>query len=234
MALIPKPAFPNVPNLPGVPQVPRSPSVPPTVVSAVSAGLGVAALWKALFSAPQWAIYKAVTTTRGADGVDEVTVTDRKAVVVPDSFGEFTYRNEFTTSDFPVEQGQFASYNKVAHPFEVSVRMYKGGTKESRQEFLDSIDAIVGDLNLYDIMTPEKVYLNVNVTRFEVARRGASGAYFFSEVDLYFRVIRQVSSSYTSTSVSTENAKNADAVSVQNNGVKQAQTTTASPSDVGL
>jgi hypothetical protein len=232
MALIPKPSFPNVPKLPGVPQLSRSPLSPASALPVLSLGLALGALWKSVFAKSGWAIYKSnipgssnsSAPTSSSDLPEVVVVAKRKAVVTPDSFGEFNYRNEWATSDFPVQAGEFASYNKVANPFEVMVRMYKGGTKEDRKKFLDSIEAIQGTLDLYDIVTPERTYLGVNVVRYEVSRRGAKGAYFLSEVDLYFREIRQVSATYTTTAVVTQNAQNPSAAPVANNGVVQAIT----------
>jgi hypothetical protein len=224
MPFIPKPPFPNVPKLPGVPQLARSPQFPPAPAAVVSLGLALGRLWQSIFAQPQWAIYKANPVRKAADGLDEVpVVSERTPVVAPDSFGEFGYRNEWVVSDFPVQDGSFASYNKVAQPFEIYVRMYKGGSKEARKRFLDSIEAIAGTTDLYDIVTPEHVYLNVNVIRFEVARRGERGAFFLSEVDLYFREIRQVSATYTTTAVTTEHAQNSSAADVVNTGVVQPQ-----------
>lgn len=227
MAFIPKPPFPNVPKLPGVPQLPRSPLSPASALPVLSLGLAIGALWKSVFSKTGWAIYKSNPTqvqdagTNGAD-LDTVTVTaKRKPVIEPDSFGEFTYRNEWSVSDFPVQEGEFATYNKVANAYEVMVRLYKGGSKEDRKKFLDSIDAIQGTLDLYDIVTPERSYIGVNVIRYEVARRGPRGAYFLTEVDLYFREIRQVTATYTTTAVVTQNAQNPSAAPVSNNGIVQ-------------
>lgn len=226
MALIPKPQFPNVPKLPGVPQLSRSLQFPAAPAAVIGLGLALGKLWQSVFAQPQWAIYKANVPKKASSPTDIDTVTvvaQRVPVVVPDSFGEFSYRNQWDVSDFPVQQGAFASYNKVANPFEVTLRLYKGGTKEARKRFLDSIEKIAGDLNKYDILTPERTYLNVNVTRFEVMRRGEKGAYFLSEVDLYFREVREVAATYTNTAATTENAQNPSAASVLNNGLIQAQ-----------
>lgn len=225
MALIPKPQFPNVPKLPGVPQLTRSLQFPAAPAAVIGLGLALGKLWQSIFSQPQWAIYKSNKPVKAAEADQLPTVTvvaQRTPVVVPDSFGEFSYRNEWTVSDFPVQDGAFASYNKVANPFEITLRLYKGGTKEARKNFLASIEKIAGTLELYDILTPERTYLNVNVTRFEVMRRGEKGAYFLSEVDVYFREIREVAATYTNTAATTENAQNPSAASVLNNGLIQA------------
>lgn len=237
MAIIPKPAFPNVPKLPGVPQLPRSlnfPAAPPPVVGIA---LALGRLWQALFSQPAWAVYKQaeVAPETNDDGVETVTViADRQPVIKPDSFLDFGYRNEYTVSDYPVQDGGFASYDKVANPFEIVLRMTKGGSQQERKTFLDACDAIQGTLDLYDILTPEKTYLGVNVLRFELVRKGNRGAYFFAEVDMYFREIRTVTATYSTTAVTTENAQNPSAEPATNTGTVQGQPTDATPADLGI
>lgn len=232
MAIIPKLKFPNVPKLPGVPQLARSPLFPPAPAPVLGLALALGKLWQSIFAQPQWAIYRAnqprgggVVVTVGGVSVRSTnpTQTDRTPVVVPDSFGEFSYRNEWSVADFPVQDGAFASYDKVSNPFEIVIRMYKGGSKQARKRFLDSIEAIAGTLELYDIVTPERTYLNVNVTRYELSRRGAGGAYFLSEVDLFFREIRTVTASYSATAVETQNAQDPSAAPVVNTGSVQGQ-----------
>lgn len=229
MAIIPKPRFPNVPALPGVPQLARSPLFPASPGPVIAIAAAVGKLWQSIFAQPLWGIYKTSppVQTDPDTGLQTVTVqAKRQPVVVPDSFGEFNYRNEWAVSDYPVQEGAFASYDKVAQPFEIMVRMYKGGTKEARQKFLESIEAIAGDLNEYDIFTPEKTYVGVNVLRFELARRGPRGAFFLSEVDLYFREIRTSTATYSTTAVVTQNARNPSAQPPVNAGAVQAQPTT--------
>jgi hypothetical protein len=234
MPLIP---FPNVPKLPGVPQLIRSPNFPAAPPRIVSAIVAVGRLWQALFSQPKWAIYKQQPPQPSVDanGVETITVVaDRKPVVVPDTFLAFNYRNESSLSSYPVQNGGFMNYDKVANPFESMVRMSKGGSDSERKKFIDSIDAIIDTLDLYDILTPEKTYLGVNVTRLEIAREGNRGAAFFSEVNLYFQEIREVTAVYSTTSTATENAKDPSARPVQNNGAIQGQTTTATPESVAI
>lgn len=239
MAIIPKSPFPNVPNLPGVPQVARSfqfPAAPPPILGTA---LAIGKLWQSIFTQPQWAIYKKLPPPKPAQpqrdstgaliiSINSNPTPKRVPVVVPDSFLEFSYKNKWNVSDFSVQQGAFASYNKVANPFEVTLRLAKGGSKEDRKKFLDSIDAIVGDLEFYDIITPEKSYLNVNIVDNEIVRRGPRGANFLAEVDIIFREIREVTATYSNTSVTTQDAQDPSAAPVTNAGSVQAQPTTTS------
>ena len=104
-------------------------------------------------------------------------------------------------------------------PFTVMVRMTKGGTQADRAAFLQQIQGIAPDTNLYTILTPEAAYQNCNVLRYELTRRGAAGA-FFLDIDVYFQQIVQITQQYTST---TLNAADPTAQPLINEGNVQAQ-----------
>lgn len=227
MAIIPKPQFPNVPKLPGVPQLLRSNSFPASPGPLIGGVVAVGRLLQALFAQPTWGIYKQlppagnISVTIGGVTVNSTPAPARgniQPVVTPDNVLDFGYRNDYETSDYPVQDGGFFSYNKVANPYEASVRMSKGGSVQDRQKFLSQIESILGTTDLYYILTPERTYKNVNPMRFELTRRGAGGAYFLTEVDLFFREIRSVTAQYTTTAVATTNAQQPSAQGVTNAG----------------
>lgn len=221
MAVIPKPPFPNVPKLPGVPQLLRSSNFPASPGPVIAGGVAAVRLLRALFSKPKWGIYKQTPPPTAAtpDNIPTVTVRGNvQPIIVPDSVLDFGYRNEYDVADFPIQDGRFASYNKVANPYEASVRLSKGGSESDRQTFLTQIEAVLRTLDLYYILTPERTYVNVNLIRFELTRRGAGGAYFLTEVDLYFREVRSVTAQYTQTAIITQNAQNPSALPVTNRG----------------
>jgi hypothetical protein len=203
--------FPNVPNLPGVPQLARSllflPSPSPTIGNQALSGV----LWHATQSAPVWGVF------------DSGNVSVLKA----DSIQDFGWRQEYRVSNFPVQQGEFASYNKVRLPFECSVIATKGGTLTQRIQFLQQVDALASSLKLYTIITPEKSYLNCNVTRAELARRGSGAACWF-DVEVFFVQVVEVTPYSTSGTgaPSTANAQVASAVPTTNQGLTNAATPT--------
>lgn len=148
-------AFPHVPIAPGVPALSRDPSVAIQQVAlltqdAIAFFLG--------FGQPQWGIFK--------DGVP---------VVIADSVISVEYRQGWNISDYPVEQGGFESFNKVGTPYVGRVRFATGGSASDRAAMLESIAAIAGDLNAYDIVTAEQVYINANVEQFDFRRTATSG-----------------------------------------------------------
>ncbi|OYZ43326.1 MAG: hypothetical protein B7Y20_14955 [Acidovorax sp. 16-64-162] len=97
-------------------------------------------------------------------------------VLEPDSFIGMDFANNWQISDYPVEQGSFATYNKVATPYSSTVSMAKGGSEADRTAFLTTLDTIAGGLTLYTITTPEKNYINATIERYDYERRTHRGA----------------------------------------------------------
>jgi hypothetical protein len=205
------PQFPNVANLPGVPQLARSlliqASAPPTLGFAANPDV----LWQATQAAPVWGVFD----------------SDGNQVVVPDSVVDFGWRAENRVPNFPVQAGQFSTYNRVGLPFESSVTLSKGGDLVARSVFLAQIDALVAqsNINLYTIRTPEKSYVDVTVTRAELSRRGKDNAYFF-DVELYFVQVNQVDAQYSTAVTPTADASEPSAVPPVNQGLNNPQTPT--------
>lgn len=228
--------FPNVPQAPGVPQVRRSPAFPNSVPPVIGAGLALGRLVLALTREAGWGIYLDTTAEEAAElrrdnaqrlaeglpPLDAIQQTSTPPVLVPDSFLNFGQRQEWSVTTAPTEQGGFAAYNKVNNPQEVQVRLTKGGSVRERHDFLEKLEAIAKTLKLYKIVTPEKTYFGCNISRYEVMRKGAAGAFFLTEVDVFFTEIRTVSSQYTTTTFNTQNAQQASSEPIQNGGTKQA------------
>jgi hypothetical protein len=167
--------------IPGLPTLPPSAATP--IIATIASEAISALLWQASQSPPAWGVFD----------------TKNNQVVSPDSILEFSHRQDSNISNFPVQEGQFGSYNKVIQPFEIQLRFSKGGTLKDRTQFLQDIDALYQSIDLYTVHTPERSYQNVNLERYEVSRRGNRGAYFLTEVDLYFIQIIEVTAQYTTT-----------------------------------
>lgn len=142
-------------------------------------------LWTAAQSPPAWGVFD----------------QNNNQVIFPDSVLEFAYRRRYHVSDFPVQAGSFASYNKVIQPFEIQLRLSKSGTSADRAVFLNSLEQLCASIALYTVVTLDGTYGNCNPDRFEVTRKGANGAFWLTEVDLYFIQIIQVAAQYTNTAI---------------------------------
>jgi hypothetical protein len=181
------------------------PTEAPTVGTEATAG----ALWQATQAAPIWGVFD----------------SNGNQVVIPDSVAAFDWRKENRIPNFPIQQGQFGTYNRVGLPFESSVMLTKGGDLTSRSTFLQQVDALIAqsNINLYTIRTPEKSYQNVSVTRAELSRRGKDNFAFF-DVELYFIEINEIAVQYSNVSTPTNNASTPSAQPVVNQGLNNPQT----------
>jgi len=128
-------------------------------------------------------------------------------VVVADNVVAFNYKKQYAIADYPVERGSFESYDKVEIPYEAGFRFTAGGSDANRQAMLASIRAIQGDLNLYDIVTPEAVYLRANVQRHDYSQTAQNGVGLL-QVDVFVQEVRELSGApLTSTQNPTDAAQ---------------------------
>lgn len=165
------PVFPDVPKVPGVPAVARSALNPGT---ATEPQITQDSITVTATARDQWGVYS-------ADGAQ---------ILFPDSIEAIGYDAESRIADYPLEEGKFESYDKVALPFQNRVILTKGGTLIERQAFIRSVEEIRSDLKLYSIVTPEWTYLNVNVVRVAVDRSREQGGGML-RVELQLQEVRQ-------------------------------------------
>jgi len=112
----------------------------------------------------------------GAFGLQQWGIfSDGEPIIEPDTYISFDYKQTWTLSDYPLEGGAFETYDKVQTPFDARFRVASGGSDANRQALLDSIAAIAGDTNTYDIVTPEEVYPSVNVAHYDYRRTSTNG-----------------------------------------------------------
>lgn len=167
------PAFPNVPLAPGVPPVQRL-GPPPSDVEKLT---GDAPNLKD-GGLTSWGIY----------------TQDGKLALDPTSIFAVEFQREFRISDYPIEEGGFESYNKVATPFDIRITVTKDGKLSERKAFLDDMDALVVTLDLFDVVTPERTYLGVNIVRADYKRDNESGGVSLLQVELQAVEVRTTAS----------------------------------------
>lgn len=179
------PIFPNVPNVPGVPALPR----------AAGAVVGIATLliedaFGAFFAgtgAPQWGLFKG-----GAP------------VVLADTVLTLDYKQDWQILTYPVEQGGFESYNKVQIPFNIRLRFATGGSEADREAYLASIADAAASLDLFDVVSPEAIYTNVNIVHQDYNRRASNVGII--AVDVWCQEVRVTSAAAFGNTDQTANA----------------------------
>lgn len=153
-----------------------------------------------------------------------------KPAITPDSVISLEWHGEERISDYPVENGGFASFNKVAVPYDLRMVMTCAGlnyvqsilqpvTQQlnqalsglglafgqpmSRDAFLAALDSMLDTTKLYDVVTPDKVYKNVNLVSYSHAKKHDDGATMVV-AELIFREVRtSVDASFSNPIVST-------------------------------
>lgn len=193
--------FPTVPIAPGVPALPREAGVsaflPALMTGDLVLGLGLVG--------PQWGVF-----------------SGGSPILVPDNIVDFGFRNTAAIMDYPLEEGAFGTYNKVANPFDTKVRMTVGRSEAARQAFLAEVDAVQKSLDLFDVVTPSKTYTSVNVVHYDYNQRAERGVGLLT-VDLWLREVRVTATS------SFSNTQSPSGASPQNGGAPQ--TATPPPAD---
>lgn len=212
--------FPDVPDLPGVPALPRSPLFPP----ATSAGLGLVEglIWRILQVQTQWGIFDSAGNVLGDPSVFTGLVGDalQSVGIGPTlSTNSLGYDKEMRVSDFPVERGGFAAYNKVELPATPVVTMALDATEADRTFYLNAVDAATKSTNLYNVVTPEVTYINYTIESYRYERRQTRGATLLM-LELHLVEIREVSAVFSQT---IKDPKNPGATPQDNAGIVQPQ-----------
>jgi hypothetical protein len=205
------PAFPNVPPFPGVPALARAagsalvPQIARLTADApsVTQQLGTA-------EKQRWGIYS-------NDGVNPAAVADSVLSV--------DYDKEFQIPTYPMEDGTFQSYNKVARPREMTVKLAKGGPKYDRERFLNRCASVLDDTKLYSVVQPERFYPNMNFVRMRYDRSNPQ----MLVVELSAEEVRLTASLAFSSTKSPNDANAANQGNVATQEPTSAQVATLSP-----
>jgi hypothetical protein len=200
---VPVPPFPSVPPQPGVPPL---------------AGNGYQAFTRIASTVAIMASDVGMLVNLFTDNAKQWGVFDKnqQPVAVWDSVASVDYRHEFTIADYPIEQGGFESYNKVAHPYDARVRFIisdgaQGGLlggalggiqttiasftgakspgMAARTALLQALETAVASLDLYTVITPEAQYQSANLTHMEY-RREVRGGISLIAVDVSLQEVR--------------------------------------------
>jgi hypothetical protein len=120
-------------------------------------------------------------------------------------------------------------------PSEIRVTMTKGGNDGDRQTFLETLETLIRSLDLFSVITPDSVFLDRNLTRYDYKRTSANGATLLT-VELVTLEIRQTAQSTFSDSKKPSGADPVNGGPVQPKALdfpdEPIQFKTATPADV--
>jgi hypothetical protein len=141
-------------NIPGLPALPSGVNILTSVAFLAADAIGLLTG----FAASPWGIFQ-----------------NGQPVLLADSVVSVGYKQDWAIADYQIEEGGFETYDKVDTPFNNRVRLASGGSQANRQALLDGIKEIAGNLELYDVVTPEQVYSSVNIQGYELSRASNNG-----------------------------------------------------------
>ena len=83
-----------------------------------------------------------------------------------DSFYDFDFNAENAIANYPLEQGQFVTYNKQRNPFNISLTLIKSGLTlpYEKKRFVDALKKYSNNALLIDVITPHGSYLNCTLS----------------------------------------------------------------------
>lgn len=192
----------------GMPNIPNF--IAPEVLTNVGLSLGGAALINGVFG-KVWGI------------VNEFGIP----VVLADTVLGMNYDAGSSISKYPVEQGSFASFNKVNAPSMATVQMAKGsGGVLERGLFLAQLEGLLKSTLSFHIITPEYVYLNFQIVGINHARTAQDGATMIT-VNLDLEEVLEAKVDY-----SIEEVKNPSDANTVDGGAKESKQRTSVLSDI--
>jgi hypothetical protein len=153
-----------------------------------------------LLGGPQWGIFDQTGAPLIAGGG-----------YLADSTNDVSYQRMYKISDYPQEQGAFATYNKVKMPFDAPASFL---SNQTRYELLNSLESLTASLNLVSVVTPEVVYPSANIVGYKLQRAVNQGVTLVM-VTVFVREIRIVGAGTLSNTQSTNGAASTQSGAVQ-------------------
>lgn len=225
--------FPNVPEYPGVPQLMRAgnAAIASNPVISITLGSIENILITALQQPPKWGIFDQDGNQLGVTGSSQSTLSAISGTLLGQLTGsrapvlstfDLSYMRETRVSDFPIEAGSFASYNKVQMPANPVVTLILQGSSNDRTTLLYALEAACIGTDLYNVVTPDYIYDGYSIERFNYARRAQKGAELLI-VEVSLKEIRQVTATLATAVTPIQAPVDAGSTPQTTNGIQQPQ-----------
>ena len=207
----------------GLPRLPKSPNAP--VLAQTLLGAAQASLFRKFQIDSGWSIThyggpkngKPLTDVRHMKGAVTSVIAGALGLQSSISTVSFDYVKSAMVSDFPIERGGFASYNKVELPATPVVSLAITGTVDSRRKFLNDIERACKSTELFTIATPSKVFSGYSINQFGYRQSSSHGANLIV-VDLQLKEVREVIVALTTNEKLTKNSKSNTAKPLEDSG----------------
>lgn len=175
------PTLPGMPDLPELPDLPSLGELPdfgdlPGGLSSMDGGLG----GEQDVNANTWLI------------LDE----EGNELLEFKSFISLDVRAESQVVSSAVEEGSFASYNKVEQPLAITAQLAFAGTEEEIQDAVFMLQVLREETLLVSLVTPDAEFESLSLESFSYSRKREDGIGVLY-CDLSFVEVKQVETQYT-------------------------------------
>ena len=144
-----------------------------------------------------------------------------------DTFLGYDYSDDVSIMNHPIEDGSFASYNKVVDPATLNVVFAKSGFPFEIREAIEIIEKYKNSTDLVDVVTPYKTYVKYNIKNLHYAIRENSSVNLLV-VDIALEEIKEVELGYKNVGYNAKNVSNGDYADTKDTGKKTTKEPNAS------
>ena len=131
-------------------------------------------------------------------------------------------KQEGRVSSEPIEEGGFASYNKVEFPLDARVQVGMQGEPDELQDFLDKLVELKKEAETFSLVTAEQEHKNLTLESYDYARKREDGINtIFAELRIV--EIREVSPQFANVKLPPARCRNKENASRVDTGRTQAE-----------
>lgn len=143
---------------------------------------------------------------------------------------EFDAKAEISLPEVPIEQGSFATYNRIIEPRTINARLAVQGTRADLQNTIDRLEKMRQGLKPCTITTPHAEYDSFMLESFDYRRDDKSGFNLLT-VDLRFKEIKEVGIQQTTTAITEADAADGSVVDDVDSGMEQTAPATSAETE---
>lgn len=132
-----------------------------------------------------------------------ITDSDSQIILEFASFLSADVRCESNVVSAPVEEGGFATYNKVVQPISVNVSLAFQGSEEDIQDAVFMLGVLREETILINLVTPDAEYESLTLQSYNYSRKRENGIGVLF-VDLSFVEVKQVETQYTNANLAPQ------------------------------
>lgn len=139
-------------------------------------------------------------------------------------------RKDSQITNYPVENGNFTSVNKVSLPNTVQLDIIQSGTDDEIRRIDQRLSTLLNSVITVDVVTPTFTILGVNLITYDVRISNDTGLGVLAG-SLTFQEVRSVQARYSEITLPPSSVRDSEDMSTQDNGLQTNKTVAATVVD---